>query len=64
DQLERIFERFYRADQARSSEGFGLGLSIADQIAQEHGGRLWAESSLDSGNTFLFSMPRLREGKQ
>lgn len=64
DQLERIFERFYRADQARSSEGFGLGLSIASQIAQEHGGRLWAESSLDEGNTFLFSMPRLRETKQ
>ncbi len=64
DQLERIFERFYRADQARSSEGFGLGLSIASQIAQEHGGRLWAESSFDEGNTFLFSMPRLRETKQ
>ncbi|MCD8190929.1 MAG: HAMP domain-containing histidine kinase [Clostridiales bacterium] len=61
DQLERIFERFYRADQARASEGFGLGLSIASQIAQEHGGRLWAESSPDEGNTFLFSMPRLRE---
>lgn len=60
DQLERIFERFYRADQARSSEGFGLGLSIAAQVAQEHGGRIWAESSLAEGNTFLFSLPRAK----
>lgn len=58
DQLERIFERFYRADQARSSEGFGLGLSIAAQVAQEHGGRIWAESSPAEGNTFFFSLPR------
>lgn len=58
EQLERIFERFYRADQARTSEGFGLGLSIAFQIAEEHGGRLWAESDPEKGNTFFFSLPR------
>jgi signal transduction histidine kinase len=58
DQLERIFERFYREDKARTSEGFGLGLSIAARIAEEHEGKIWAESSPDTGNTFLFSMPR------
>ncbi len=61
DQLKRIFERFYRADQARSSEGFGLGLSIAAQIAEEHQGKLWAESSEGIGNTFFFSLPRKKE---
>lgn len=56
-QLERIFERFYRADEARTSEGFGLGLSIAAQIAREHDGKLWAESDPTAGNTFYFSLP-------
>ena len=57
DQRERIFERFYRSDRARSSEGFGLGLSIARSIAQEHQGRLWVESAPGEGNTFFFSLP-------
>lgn len=56
DQLERLFERFYRAEQSRTSEGYGLGLSIARQIAEEHGGKLWAESSEAEGNTFVFTM--------
>lgn len=56
-QRARIFERFYRSDQARSSEGFGLGLSIAAAIAREHRGRLWVESSREAGNTFCFSLP-------
>lgn len=57
EQRERIFERFFRSDQARSSEGFGLGLSIARSIAQEHQGRLWVESNEAEGNTFHFSLP-------
>ena len=59
--LEHIFERFYRADQARTSEGFGLGLAIAREIAREHKGKLWAESSPERGNSFCFSLPRAKE---
>ena len=59
--LEHIFERFYRADQARTSEGFGLGLAIAREIAREHRGKLWAESSPERGNSFCFSLPRGKE---
>ncbi len=60
DQLERIFERFYRADQARTSEGFGLGLPIARTIAQEHGGKIWAASNDTEGTRFFVSLPRAK----
>lgn len=60
DQLERIFERFYRADPSRTQEGYGLGLAIATELAKLHHGRVWAQSD-DTGNTFFFSLPRSRE---
>ncbi len=60
EQLDRIFERFYRSDPARTTGGFGLGLAIAREIAREHRGRLWAESDQETGNTFLFSLPRAK----
>ena len=59
--LERIFERFYRADPARTAGGFGLGLPIAREIAREHRGRLWAQSDPAEGNTFVFTVPRAKE---
>jgi len=57
--LDRIFERFYRVDKARSREqgGTGLGLSIVKHIVQSHGGRSWAESRLRHGSTFYFTVP-------
>lgn len=57
EDIQRIFERFYKADKARSSRGTGLGLSIARHLVESHGGKLWAESELGKGSTFFFSLP-------
>ncbi len=55
--LSRIFERFYKADQSRSGGGTGLGLSIARHTIEAHSGRIWAESEVNRGSTFYFSLP-------
>jgi two-component system, OmpR family, phosphate regulon sensor histidine kinase PhoR len=57
--LDRVFERFYRVDKARSREqgGTGLGLSIVKHIVQNHGGEVWAKSEPAKGATFFFTLP-------
>ena len=54
---KHIFDRFYRADKARNSEGFGLGLSIAARIVEIHSGKITVESEEKKGSTFYLAIP-------
>jgi PAS domain S-box-containing protein len=62
DQLDLIFNRLHQADRddaiAESRTGLGLGLYICKELVQLHGGRIWAESELGQGSTFIFTIPR------
>ena len=61
----RIFERFYKVDRARvrgeTPGGTGLGLAIARHIVEQHGGRIWLESTEGDGSTFSFALPLVPE---
>jgi len=59
--IDRVFERFYRVDKARSREqgGTGLGLAIVKHIVQSHGGKVWVKSAPGNSTTFFFTVPSL-----
>jgi two-component system sensor histidine kinase VicK len=59
DQIDHIFERFYRANNTAQLEvgGTGLGLSVCDALVKAHGGVIWAESEWGIGSTFTFALP-------
>ena len=59
EQLPHIFDRFYRADSARSSGGTGLGLAIVKEIVLRHEGSVRAEHSAPSGLTILVEIPEV-----
>jgi light-regulated signal transduction histidine kinase (bacteriophytochrome) len=55
DNLFKVFGRFHNTDKF---EGAGIGLAIVKRIAEEHGGRVWAESGIGEGATFFLALPR------
>jgi two-component system, OmpR family, sensor kinase len=57
EQAEHAFERFYRADQARTSRGTGLGLAIVAALVAAHGGSVWVDSEPGAGATFRIALP-------
>ena len=60
EDLERVFERFYRVDKSRNREtgGYGLGLSIASSIVKEHRGKIYARSKVGSFTSFIVEIPQ------
>ena len=59
DEIDRIFERFHRVDpsRARATGGAGLGLTIARQVVEAHGGKIRAENGPGGGSRFVFELP-------
>lgn len=59
EKLDHVFDRFYRADSSRSTEGgSGLGLSIAKELVEAHGGKIQIDSEVGKGTTLSFSLPK------
>lgn len=59
EDLEKLFDRYYRVENSKTKDisGFGIGLYLSSEIINHHGGKIWAESKLDQGSTFYFTLP-------
>ncbi|MDB5192349.1 MAG: sensor histidine kinase [Segetibacter sp.] len=57
DQVQHLFNRYYRVDSANRTDGLGLGLFLSKQIIDAHNGRVWITSKAEEGSTFYFSIP-------
>lgn len=57
ENLNRLFDRFYRVEQESTIGGFGIGLYLSAEIIEAHGGKIWAESEIGEGSTFYFELP-------
>ncbi len=64
EQAEHVFERFYRADAARTTGGTGLGLAIVAALVTAHGGATWVRSKPGEGATFCIALPLSPEAVQ
>jgi two-component system, OmpR family, sensor kinase len=60
DDLSRVFARFHRAENARFRSGAGLGLAIAQRVAEQHGGKIEVESAVGMGSRFIVTLPSLQ----
>ena len=63
DDLEKLFERYYRVNDTNTQAiaGFGIGLYLSAEIIQRHDGKIWVESEWGKGSTFFFSLPGAEE---
>jgi signal transduction histidine kinase len=61
---EVVFEVFQRLNRREDYEGTGIGLSICKKIVEKHHGKIWLESKIDKGTTFLFTLPIFQKNKE